>query len=86
MRAKYEVIKNLAECALQFEWCSTCKSRKPFDELVKFESKPMPAVRDGDTSEEQDADNKINYLMEILDEVDKWVQEAGPCNCSKLYM
>jgi hypothetical protein len=45
----------------------------------------MPAVRD-DISEDQDADVKIGYLMETLEEIDKWVQEAGPCNCSKLYM
>jgi len=24
--------------------------------------------------------------LEVLEEMDKWVLEAGPCNCSKLYM
>lgn len=45
----------------------------------------MP-VRDGEVSEEEDAEMKMNYLLEVLEEIDKWVQDAGPCNCSKLYM
>ena len=44
----------------------------------------MP-VRDGEVSEEEDAEMKMNYLLEVLEEIDKWVQDAGPCNCSKLY-
>jgi hypothetical protein len=45
----------------------------------------MP-VRDEEVSEEEDAEMKMNYLLEVLEEIDKWVQDAGPCNCSKLYM
>lgn len=43
-------------------------------------------MRDGEVSEEEDADMKIGYLLEILEEIDRWIQEAGPCNCTKLYM
>lgn len=53
--------------------------------MVRFQAKPMP-VRDGEVSEEEDAEMKMNYLLEVLEEIDKWVQDAGPCNCSKLYM
>lgn len=45
----------------------------------------MPDIP-ADLSEEEDADIKINYLLEVLEEADKWIVEAGPCNCTKLYM
>ena len=41
MCQKYEGIKILAEAALTFEWCSTCKKRNIFDELLRFEAKEM---------------------------------------------
>jgi hypothetical protein len=37
-------------------------------------------------TEEEDADRKIEYLLRILDRLNRWIRETEPCNCSKLYM
>lgn len=38
------------------------------------------------SSEEEQVENRVQYLMQECERMMKWIRDVAPCNCSKLYI
>lgn len=57
---------------LNFEWCSVCKRRPPFDEFVDYRTNAY-AKKEGQ-AEEAEVVERNSYLLEEVEKMAKWAK------------
>ena len=60
------------------------KKKQPFDEFLSYEQGAM--LENPSSSEEEQVENRVQYLMQECERMMKWIRDVAPCNCSKLYI
>ena len=83
LKEKASIIAVMIDNVLNFEWCSVCKRRPPFDEFVDYRTNAY-AKKEGQ-AEEAEVVDRNSYLLEEVEKMAKWAKEVGPCNCSMRY-
>jgi hypothetical protein len=83
LQRKADIYARMVDSALNFEWCSICRKRHPFDEYLPFEGRRY--VKNEGLEEEKEAEERNQYLLQELERMVGWVQGVSPCNCSKRY-
>lgn len=84
LREKSDNVGRFVDNTINFEWCSQCRKRLPFDELLSFRAQqyqPNP-----DCPPEAEVTERNKYLLRELERMVEWGREAGPCNCSRRYL
>ena len=83
LKQKVEIYSRMVDSVLNFEWCSICRKKIPFDEYLLFEGKMFE--KQAGMGEEKEVGERNQYLLFELEHMTRWVQEISPCNCSKRY-